>query len=135
MFKKERQIPGTVEVVIGSKATFKGALRCDGNILIEGIVEDGELETPGNVAITPTAKVQGDVKAKVVSVSGAFKGKIDAGRVEIVKGGKLFGDAHVDSFLLEEGGFFRGGLYMRGEVPEDPFVPPRPEEGLRVEQS
>ncbi len=134
MFKKERQVPDTVEVVIGSKATFAGALRCDGGILVEGVVEDGKLETPGNVAITQTARVQGDIKAQVVSISGAFKGKIDAGRVEIVKGGKLFGDAHVDSFLLEEGGFFSGGLFMRGEAPEDPFVPPRPEKEVPVEQ-
>ncbi len=116
-----KKIPETVDVVIGPGATFKGDLKCDGSIKIEGEVLDSVLETPGNVVVAPEAKAKCEVKADVVSISGAFKGKIDARRVEVIRGGKVFGEVHVDSFLIEEGGFFSGGLFMRSEAPEDPF--------------
>ncbi len=117
-----KKIPESVDVVIGPGATFKGNLKCDGSIKVDGEVVDSVLETPGNVVISPEARANCEIKADVVSISGAFKGKIDARRVEVVQGGKVFGEVHVDSFLIEEGGFFSGGLFMRSEAPADPFA-------------
>lgn len=113
MFSKERRPdPDVIDVSLGPRATWSGNLRCDGSIRIEGVMEGGELETLGNVIIGPGAKVMATIKARTVSISGAFNGEIDAQRVELLEGGRAWGLIKVASFLLDEGAFLRGELVM-----------------------
>ncbi|NPA90620.1 MAG: polymer-forming cytoskeletal protein [Chloroflexi bacterium] len=124
MFGKEkRPDPDHIEVSIGPLTTFRGYLKADGTVRIEGIVEAGEIIATGNVIITQEARVHAQIEAAAVSVAGAFQGKIVADRVELLAGSKVWGDLHVRSFLLDEGGFFSGNLYMQGESPKPPFPP------------
>ncbi len=133
MFSKERRPdPDVIDVSLGPRATFSGNLRCDGSIRIEGVMEGGELETLGNVIIGPGAKVMATIKARTVSISGAFNGEIDAQRVELLEGGRAWGMIKVASFLLDEGAFLRGELVMQGETPAEPFVLPRGEKPIAV---
>jgi cytoskeletal protein CcmA (bactofilin family) len=63
-----------------------------------------------------------DVSAQNVSISGAVKGTIEAaGRLEILATGRVWGDIKVASFLIDEGGFFRGQSVMPGE-PDMPML-------------
>jgi cytoskeletal protein CcmA (bactofilin family) len=121
-----------IEVVIGPRATFNGQLRCDGSIRLDGTVEGGLIETPGNVLISESARVMADVKAKTVSVAGAYKGTIIADRVELLEKGRLWGAIHVRSFLLDEGAHFQGELVMQGTDTDEPFLAPRPAEGEKI---
>ena len=133
MFSKERRPdPDVIDVSLGPRATFTGNLRCDGSIRIEGVMESGELETLGNVIIGPGAKVMAPIRARTVSISGAFNGEIDAQRVELLEGGRAWGVIKVASFLLDEGAFLRGELVMQGETPAEPFVLPRGEKPIAV---
>ena len=111
----------TIEAVIGPAASFNGHLKCDGSVRIDGFCE-GTIETAGNVIIGEGAKVMADITAENVSVSGAVKGSITArGRLDILPTGRVWADITVTSFLIDEGGFFRGGLVMSGE-PEPSFI-------------
>ena len=133
MFSKERRPdPDVIDVSLGPRATFSGNLRCDGSIRIEGVMEGGELETLGNVIIGPGAKVQANIRARTVSISGAYNGEIDAQRVELLEGGRAWGVIKVASFLLDEGAYLRGELIMQGEAPAEPFVLPRGEAPIAV---
>lgn len=133
MFSKERRPdPDVIDVSLGPRATFSGNLRCDGSIRIEGVMEQGELETLGNVIIGPSAKVMATIKARTVSISGAFNGEIDALRVELLEGGRAWGKIKVASFLLDEGAYLRGELVMQGETPGEPFVLPRGDKPIAV---
>ncbi|MCS6845301.1 MAG: polymer-forming cytoskeletal protein [Caldilineales bacterium] len=133
MFGRERKPdPDVIEVTIGPRATFDGHLRCDGSIRIEGVMEGGSIETLGNVVITASAKVMADIKARTVSISGAYKGEIDAHRVELLEGGRAWGRIKVASFLLDEGAYLRGELVMQEETPPEPFVLPRGKEPIPV---
>jgi cytoskeletal protein CcmA (bactofilin family) len=126
MFSKERRPdPDLIDVTIGPRATFSGDLRCDGSIRIEGVMESGYLETLGNVIVAAGAKVVANIRARTVSISGAFNGEIDAHRVELLEGGRAWGVIKVVSFMLDEGAYLRGELVMQGEVPAEPFVLPR----------
>jgi cytoskeletal protein CcmA (bactofilin family) len=126
MFSKERRPdPDVIDVSLGPRATWSGNLRCDGSIRIDGVMEGGELETLGNVIIGPGAKVMANIKARTVSISGAYNGQIDAQRVELLEGGRAWGVIKVVSFLLDEGAYLRGELVMQGEAPAEPFVLPR----------
>ena len=133
MFSKERRPdPDLIDVSLGPRATFNGSLRCDGSIRIEGVVENGELETLGNVIISPGAKVHATIKARTVSISGAFNGDIDAQRVELLEGGRAWGVIKVASFMLDEGAYLRGELVMQGDSPAEPFALPRADKPIAV---
>jgi cytoskeletal protein CcmA (bactofilin family) len=109
-----------IETVIGPNTNFSGRLVCDGSIRIDGVCEEGVIETLGNIVIGPQAKVAADLIAENVSVSGAVTGNIRAtGRLEILSTGKVWGNVDVGSFLLDEEGYFRGSLAMKDE-PEPP---------------
>ena len=109
-----------IETVIGPNTNFRGRLICDGSIRIDGVCEEGVIETLGNIVIGPQAKVAADLIAENVSVSGAVTGSITAaGRLEILSTGKVWGNVDVGSFLLDEDGYFRGNLAMKDE-PDPP---------------
>ncbi|MBN1991323.1 MAG: polymer-forming cytoskeletal protein [Anaerolineae bacterium] len=111
-----------IETVIGANTNFKGRLVCDGSVRIDGICEEGVIETVGNIVVGPQAKVAANLIAENVSVSGAVTGQIKAtGRLEILSTGKVWGDVDVGSFLLDDDGYFRGKLAMKEELPPPPI--------------
>ncbi len=127
MFKRDtRPAPDQIEVVLGTRATFTGQLRCDGSMRLDGTIEGGLIETPANVLITTSARIMADIKAKTVSIAGAYKGTIYADRVELLEGGRLWGTINVRSFLLDEGAHFQGELIMQTEEPPEQLLAPRP---------
>ena len=75
------------------------------------------IQIAGNLIIGESGKVIADVTAQNVSVAGALKGTVKAvGRLEILSNGRVWGDISVASFLIDEGGFFRGQSIMPGEA-------------------
>ena len=133
VFRREsRPAPDQVEVIIGQRATFNGQLRCDGSIRLDGTVEGGLIETPGNVLISETARVMADIKARTVSVAGAYKGTLTADRVELLEGGRMWGTIQVRSFLLDDGAHFHGQLVMEGTDTGEPLLVSRPEAGQQI---
>ena len=130
--RDSRPAPDQIEAIIGPRATFDGRLRCDGSVRIDGTVEGGAIETLGNVLITETARVMADIKAKTVSVAGAYKGTITADRVELLEGGRLWGTINVKSFLLDEGAHFDGKLVMVGAEDDESLLMPRPAASARI---
>jgi cytoskeletal protein CcmA (bactofilin family) len=105
-----------IETVIGPTANFKGTVQSDGGLRIDGVFE-GNIQIAGNLIIGETGKVIAEVTAQNVSVAGALKGTVKAaGRLEILSNGRVWGDISVASFLIDEGGFFRGQSIMPGEA-------------------
>ncbi len=129
MFSRmQRPEPDTIEVIIGPRATFNGNLRCDASIRIDGAIESGHIETPANVILTESARVQCDITAKTVSIRGKYKGTIRADRAELLEGSQIFGALYVNSFFMDEGVLLRAELNIQsGAAEENVLVPPRPE--------
>ncbi|HID34243.1 MAG TPA: polymer-forming cytoskeletal protein [Anaerolineae bacterium] len=123
MFKRDpRPERDRIDVHIGESATFSGEIRSEASVRIDGVMKEGRIETLSNVIIGPNARVEGDIQAKTVSVSGAYKGDLTAQRVELLEGGRMWGTLRVASFLLDEGGFLHGELIMlTEEALENPF--------------
>jgi cytoskeletal protein CcmA (bactofilin family) len=115
---RKKQAPiDKIETVIGLNTNFKGRLVCDGSVRIDGICEDGVIETVGNIVVGPQAKVAADLIANNVSVSGAVTGNIKAsGRLEILTTGKVWGDVDAGSFLLDDEAHFQGKLLTQDEL-------------------
>ena len=127
--QSSRPAPDQIEAIIGPRATFEGRLRCDGSVRVDGTVEGGNIDALGNVLITEGARVMADIKAKTVSVAGAYKGTITADRVELLEGGRLWGTIKVRTFLLDEGAHFEGQLVMQGGEGDQGLLTPQPPPG------
>ena len=119
MFGREKQpVPlDRIEVTIGPTANIHGDLVCDGIVKIDGIYQ-GSIKTVSNVIISEKARVDAQIEAQNVSVSGQAKGSIMAkGRLEILSTGRVWADVTVSSFLLDDGGKLHGALKMFGTEP------------------
>lgn len=120
-----RPEPDAIEVVIGLRARFSGQLQCEASIRIDGVVDQGHIETPSNVIITETATVQCDIKARVVSIRGKFKGVIQAERVELLDGSQVAGVLNVNSFYMDETVVMRAAVNIRADASAE-IKPPSP---------
>jgi cytoskeletal protein CcmA (bactofilin family) len=126
--KGKNQNVDKIEAVIGPATSFNGHLKCDGSVRIDGLCE-GIIETAGNVIIGEGAKVIADITAENVSVSGVVKGSIAArDRLEILPTGRVWANITVTSFLIDDGGFFRGEITMPGEPEPSLIEAPQPME-------
>ncbi len=139
MFGRKEKPPAQVmsadkiETIVGATASFNGQLKSEGGIRIDGAF-DGVVETAGNIIIGEGAKVNADLTARNISVAGAVRGNLTAsGRLEILSTGRVYGDIQVSSFLIDEGGVFRGQSLMQTsdeplmiEAPQPSYAAPAP---------
>ncbi|CAN5836050.1 polymer-forming cytoskeletal protein [soil metagenome] len=126
--RTQRPEPDAIEVIIGPRATFSGVLRCDASVRIDGAVEAGHIETPANVILTETARVQCDITARTVSIRGIYRGTIRADRVELLQGSQIYGALYVDSFFMDDGVLMRAELNIQSDGTEDETtLTPRPD--------
>jgi len=123
---------GKMDNVLGPNTTYRGILKSDGNIRIDGIYEEGRIETTGNVIIGPSAKILADIVANAVQVWGVVRGSITAReRLEILSTGRVWGDVGVGSLMIDAGGVFQGQVVMAGDelepltlLPQEAAKPP-----------
>lgn len=92
---------------------------------------DGQVDCAGELLIGKDARIRADVRAQGVILSGRLKGTVVVkGRFEITPTGRLEGDAHVSSLIVQEGGVHVGHTEVYpGGVPESrqtSVVQPRP---------
>ena len=116
-----------IEVTVGPTANITGDLECDVIVKIECVYQ-GSIKTVSNVIIGEDARVDAHIEAENVSVSGQVKGTIVAkSRLEILSTGRVWADATVTSFLLDDGGKLHGGLkmFVTGPEPDTFSVPPQ----------
>jgi cytoskeletal protein CcmA (bactofilin family) len=113
-----------MDTVIGPGVTFKGSLRAQSGVRLDGIVE-GDVETTGNVIVGEKGQVAANITAQNVFVSGYVKGNVTArGRLEISGKGKLWGDMKAETLAVEEGGVFRGQSAMTHSAFGQEVTPP-----------
>ena len=107
-----------IETLIGANSTFQGRLVCDGNVRIDGVCEEGIIETVGNIVVGVQAKVAAHLIADNVSVSGVVTGNITAsGRLEVI------GSGQVGSIYVDDEADFHGKL-IKGDKQEPPMFGP-----------
>jgi cytoskeletal protein CcmA (bactofilin family) len=135
--KKARQQPVVapkaaveIETVLGPNTNVQGDIHSSGGVRIDGDF-GGTLDIAGNLVIGENAKVVADITANNVQVQGTVQGDITAKRLEILDTGKLWGDIAVDSFVLDDGGFYRGQSKMQSDT-EPPLLeaPREPQEDI-----
>jgi len=122
-----------VDSILGSGVAWQGTLTGTGGIRIDGAF-DGEIALRGLVVIGEQGRVTSEhIRAATVIVAGSVKGDITAGKVEITKTGRVWGDVVTTSFSTEEGAFLRGQITMEEQV--DLGLGPSAEDQEQEEQS
>jgi cytoskeletal protein CcmA (bactofilin family) len=107
--------PVEIETVFGPNTSIQGDVRSSGGVRIDGDF-GGAIEIAGNLVIGEQAQVVASIKAHNVQIQGTVQGNVSAKRLEILDTGKLWGDIAVDSFVLDDGGFYHGQSTMKGDA-------------------
>lgn len=118
MFNKQEQAENLneFETIIGPSVKVKGDFNCQGNIIVDGIVEGG-IKTNGNLEIGKTAKITANVEAKEAKIGGQVIGNAKIkGFLEITATAKIFGDIETSGLSIERGAVFNGKCAMSAEA-------------------
>lgn len=101
-----------VTAVIEKGCEFEGKLCFQGTVRIAGIFR-GEIYTPDTLIIGEGARIQGQIDAGTVIISGEMNGVVRAkNRVEIHKPAVFRGDILTPSLSVDEGVIFEGSNKM-----------------------
>jgi cytoskeletal protein CcmA (bactofilin family) len=93
---------------ISAELTIEGKIVGSGHIRIAGRFK-GDVQVDGNVSLEAGARLEGHVKASVVSVGGELIGNIEnARRVELLETGVINGDVKAGSLTVAAGSRMRG---------------------------
>ena len=106
----------TEKTVIGEKISIEGELRGDEDLVIEGSMK-GKIEMEKHsFTIGPLGRVEGEIKAQNVKISGQMIGNINTqGKVEITKEADFEGDIRARSISVEDGAYFKGSIELDKE--------------------
>jgi len=121
MFSKDKRSPilgGGLDSIIGENARLKGELISKGSINVAGEFE-GTIKVDGEVIISPSGKVVGELHGLTVSVSGRVDGNIYAKEtLEICKTGRVNGDMSGGRIIIEEGAAYHGRVKVESGQPQ-----------------
>jgi cytoskeletal protein CcmA (bactofilin family) len=93
---------------ISAELTIEGKISGSGSVRIAGRFK-GDVHVDGNVSLESGARLEGHVKASVVSVGGELIGNIEnAKRVELLETGVINGDVKAGSLTVAAGSRMRG---------------------------
>src|SRR5579864_3767194 len=113
---KEVQRADMKESLISSDLTIEGKIVGSGHVRIAGRFK-GDVQVDGNVSLEAGARLEGHVKAVVVSVGGELIGNIEnAKRVELLETGVINGDVKAGSLTVAAGSRMRGQVEFGYDV-------------------
>lgn len=111
MFSKKEE---KLESFIGINSHFKGDIKTQGTLRVDGTVE-GNIETDWLI-LGATSHLKGDASVKSVIVGGRVDGNIDAKEIiEIKANGRVTGEIMTSRLSIAEGAIFEGRSAMRRE--------------------
>lgn len=101
--------------VIGADMVLEGNIKAKETIRVEGTVI-GNVETEGALFISATGKVTGNVKGSGVVIGGVLEGDlVCGGKTEVISTGKVYGNMHTKSLIVDENAVFQGQCVMNEE--------------------
>jgi cytoskeletal protein CcmA (bactofilin family) len=120
--RRREEMPLTV---ISEGDVLVGRLAMTGNGQVLGSF-DGDVICPGELLVGSEARVRADIEAHDLVIAGHVHGNVVVrGRLKITTTGRLEGDAHVGSLIVQEGGVHFGLLRV---YPDG--LPERPQEAV-----
>lgn len=101
--------------VLGPTLTFKGELKADEDLLIQGTIE-GTIEHTSNLTIGEQGKVTANITAEFIAVEGQVTGDLRSTKsVSIKETADIKGNIYSPTVSLHEGSNFNGRIDMTGK--------------------
>jgi cytoskeletal protein CcmA (bactofilin family) len=108
--------PSEDKTTIGEHISIEGHIRGGEHLIIEGELKGNVAMEKHNFTVGSNGRVDGEVRAQNVSISGQLKGTINAvGKVEVTKEADFFGDIKAKSISVEDGAYFKGSIELDRE--------------------
>ena len=108
-----------MDSIIGENARFKGELVTGGSVSINGEFE-GRVRAEGEVIVSSSGKVAGELHGGSVEVSGRVDGNITArDSLEISRLGRVHGDITGGKIIIEAGSSYHGRVKVESQALEE----------------
>ena len=130
---QEKQSSSHDKTIIGEHISIEGTIRANEDLLIQGKLK-GSLELKKHHAtIGSQGKVEADIFAEAVTISGKVTGKISAsGKVSLTKDADFNGQITSRSIAIEDGAFVKATIEMNrnDDAAKQNLVPKGPTEAV-----
>lgn len=104
------------QTVIGENISIEGSIRGTEHLVIEGSMNGNVEMEKHNFTVGSKGRVEGEIKALNVKVSGQMIGNIKTqGKVEITKEADFMGDIRSKNISVEDGAYFKGSIELDRE--------------------
>ena len=103
----------TTIITVGTK--IRGEIEQECKMHIDGAFE-GQMRSQSEVVIGQNGKVEGEIAAHKVIISGEINGTVKADTVDILPGGRLMGEVEAHNLIIEPKGIFEGNSKVMREV-------------------
>ena len=116
MLQKKEELP--IKAYLGADALFKGTLRFEGTVRIDGKFE-GVVSTKDTLVIGETGDMQADIEVGTLICKGNLSGTIVASKkIEMHSASKITGNIQTPAVSIELGAVLDGHLNMTGRTSE-----------------
>ena len=112
VLSSNREESGDIIAFVGEEVTFKGTIRYQGTVRVDGRLE-GEIYTDGNLIIGQKAVITAKIEAGTVTCQGRITGEILAkNRVKLLSPAVFDGSITTPLLSMDEGVMFNGSCNM-----------------------
>ncbi len=108
--------PSEQKTTIGENISIEGQIKGEEHLVIEGALKGNVELEKHNFTVGLKGRVDGQIRAQNVSISGQLMGTIKAlGKVEVTKDADFLGDIKAKSIAVEDGAYFKGSIELDRE--------------------
>lgn len=116
--RADEYVASRVNSVIGNGTVFEGTIRTKETVRIEGFVK-GNIFSEGTLIIGNGGNVDGKIEAVNILIGGEVHGELYASeKIEANASGRIFGNLHTKSLIVDEKALFQGTCEMTGRDEE-----------------
>ena len=114
MFNKKSKPQNRIDSLIGATTRIEGNVIFSGGLRVDGMIRgnvSAVAEQPATLAVSADARIDGEVQAAHIVVSGAINGPLHATEtLELQAGSRVKGDVYYKSIEIHQGAVVEGRL-------------------------
>jgi cytoskeletal protein CcmA (bactofilin family) len=119
MFRKTSKPQSRIDSWIGSTTSIEGNLYFSGGMRVDGVIRGNATAQPdqaGTLVVSENARIDGEVHAAHIVVSGTIVGPVHATEtLELQAGSRIKGDVYYKSIEMVQGSIVEGRMVHQGE--------------------